>query len=115
MEKPVLLLLANAGERVVATKLIVSAAVALVLTCLYHSCPFGWGPGGGAPGFPGFSALWQEPKPKASSHETKKGWSGNSTSRRAGKAKKKAWRDAGPSPGPPSRLTHTTRFDPNPV
>ena len=94
---------ANAGERVVKTKLIIPAAVALVLTCLHHSVALAWGPGGGVPGIPGFSALWDEPKPKAIGQETKKCWSSDPAGRRSGKVKKKAWRGLSPAPGPFSR------------
>ena len=94
---------ANAGERVVKTKLLIPATLALALTCLHHSVAFAWGPGGGAPGIPGFSALWDEPKPKAIGQATKKRWSGDPATRRSGKAKKKAWGSVGPAPGPYSR------------
>jgi len=73
------------------------------LTCLQHSFAFAWGSGGGAPGIPGFSALWDDPKPKAIGLETRKGWSEDPAIRRSGKAKKKAWRGVGPAPGPYSR------------
>jgi len=70
--------------------MIIPAAVALVLTCLHHPVALAWGPGGGVPGIPGFSALWDEPKPKAIGQETKKCWSGDPAGRRSGQSEEKS-------------------------